>query len=157
LLPQQKSEPGIERNKFNDGGEVTLQQSPPKAPKKSVKGSGFNPDPGGVTPDPKWDWTPDGMPSSALSSTTAGALGGSLFPESNYPDSEAEPLLPSRLRLPRHDVQDVTPIRRTWEYPDYYEHTQGYGRWNNTEPMPQRWEITPPHWQRYMDPSHETP
>lgn len=149
-------EHGVEPNKFNDGGEIEVQAKPPKAPKKSAKDAGFNPDPGGVTPDPKWDWAAPGMPS-ALSPSTAGAFEGSLFPETSYPGDEAAPLIPDRLNLPRRRVQGQTPVRRTWEYPEYYEHDTGYGRWPNSEPMPNRWEITVPHWQRYMDPSTETP
>jgi hypothetical protein len=148
-------EHGVEPNKFNDGGEITVQESPPKAPKKSGKAAGFNPDPGGVTPDPRVDWDMPGMPD-ALSPTTAGAYG-SLFPESSYPDGEYPPLIPSDLKLPRRKVKGQTPVRRTWEYPEYYRHDAGYGRWKHSEPMPNRWEITPPHWQRYMDPSTETP
>jgi hypothetical protein len=154
--PKPRSEPGVERNRFNDGGNLEVQKSAPKAPKKSTTSSGFNPDPGGVTPDPKWDWAAPGMPS-ALSPSTGAAFEGSLFPESNYPGTEADPLIPDNLELPRRRVQGRTAVRRTWEYPDYYKHDSGYGRWPNSEPMPNRWAITVPHWQRYMDPSTETP
>lgn len=146
---------GVEPTPFNDGGEVTRQEKPPKAPPRSGKDRGFNPDPGGVTPDPKAEWEAPGMPD-ALSPTTAGAYG-SLFPDSVYPDTEFEPLIPEKLRLPRRDVLGRTPIRRTWEVPEYYRHDAGFGRWANTQAMPNRWEITPPHWQRYMDPATETP
>lgn len=147
-------EPGVAHG-FNDGGEVTVQAVAPKAPKKAPLESGFNPDPGGVTPDPKADWpTPD--ETDALSPTTAGAYG-SLFPESNYPTSEAPPFLTDSLELPRFNVEGQVPVRRTWEIPAYYGNTTGPGRFNNSEAMPNRWEITPPHWQRYMDPSTESP
>jgi len=151
-------EHGVEPNKFNDGGEITVQDSPPKAPKKSPESRGFNPDPGGVTPDPKWDWQAPGAPAAAdpLSDTTAGAYG-SLFPESNYPQGEAEPFLPESLTLPRRNVEGSVPVRRTFHVPEYYETSGGYRPFNNAEEMPNRWEITVPHWQRYMDPANETP
>jgi hypothetical protein len=148
-------EEGVERNKFNDGGEITVQKSPPKAPKKSAASPGFNPDPGGVTADPRADWSQTAAPD-ALSATTAGAYG-SLFPESAYPDTEAQPFLPDELSLPRRKVEGITPVRRTWEYPEYFPNTTGYGRFNNSEAMPNRWAIDVPHWQRYMDPAMETP
>ena len=106
----QPHEEGVERNIFNAGGEVTVQKSPPKAPKKSAKESGFNPDPGGVTPDPRASWLQPAA-TDALSQTTAGAYG-SLFPESSYPDTEAQPLVPESLELPRRNVEGQTPIRR---------------------------------------------
>ncbi|MEQ1859750.1 MAG: hypothetical protein ABMA13_07440 [Chthoniobacteraceae bacterium] len=148
-------EHGVEPNKFNDGGEKTVQKSPPKAPKKAGDAPGFNPDPGGVTPDPKSDWTMPGAPD-ALSPTTAGAYG-SLFPESQYPQGEAEPFLPDSLMMPRRDVEGMTPVRRTFHIPEYYDHAAGYSRFRNSESMPNRWNITVPHWQRYMDPANETP
>ncbi|HET6409445.1 MAG TPA: hypothetical protein VFG14_16275 [Chthoniobacteraceae bacterium] len=154
--PKPRPGHGVEPNRFNDGGDLELQVSPPRAPKKSATDSGFNPDPGGTTPDPKWDWNAPGMPS-ALSPSTGAAFEGSLFPESSYPGNEAYPLLSDRLELPRRNVRSQSAIRRTWEYPEYYKHDSGYGRWENSEPMPNRWAITVPHWQRYMDPSTETP
>src|SRR4051794_23491171 len=53
-------EEGVEPNKFNDGGQITIQKFAPFAPKKSADALGFNPDPGGVTPDPKADWQAPG-------------------------------------------------------------------------------------------------
>ena len=61
--PKPKPGHGVEPNRFNDGGDLEVQAKPPKAPKKSATDSGFNPDPGGATPDPKWDWNAPGMPS----------------------------------------------------------------------------------------------
>jgi hypothetical protein len=150
-------EEGVEPNKFNDGGEVEIQTTAPRAPKKSASDkSGFNPDPGGTTPDPKWDWAPVGAPD-ANSPIAGGPLTQGLFPDSIYPGTEYQPLLTDEQELPRRHVEGITPVRRTWEYPDYYSHDAGYGRWNNSQPVRNRWEVTPPHWQRYMDPSHETP
>ncbi len=149
-------EPGVEPNKFNVGGELEVQENAPRSPKRSATSGGFNPDPGGATPDPKWDWAPAGAPP-ATSPTANSPLTQGLFPDSIYPESEYQPLLTDEQELPRRNVEGLTPVRRTWEYPDYYSHDAGYGRWNNSQPMPNRWEITPPHWQRYMDPSHETP
>ena len=148
-------EEGVEPNKFNDGGEITIQKSPPKAPARGGREGAFNPDPGGATPDPKSDW-PAAPANDPLSPSTAGAYG-SLFPESNYPDTEYQPIIPESLEMPRSNVEGQTPIRRTWEYPDYYANNTGYGRWKNSEAVPNRWELTVPHWQRYMDPSIETP
>src|SRR4029450_9181379 len=118
--PKPRPGHGVEPNRFNDGGDLEIQKTPPKGPKKSeAASSGFNPDPGGVTPDPKWDWSAPGMPS-ALSPSTGAAFEGSLFPESNYPGTEADPLIPDRLELPRRQVKGQSAIRRTWEYPEYY-------------------------------------
>lgn len=151
-------EEGVEPNKFNDGGQETIQKYAPAAPKRGADKPGFNPDPGGVTPDPKADWQAPGAPPAQdpLSDTTAGAYG-NLFPESSYPGAEYQPLIPDDLEMPRRNVRGTTPIRRTWEYPSYYPNPTGYGRWANSEAVPNRWELTVPHWQRYMDPSTETP
>lgn len=146
---------GVAPNKFNDGGEITVQKSPPKAPARGGRTGAFNPDPGGVTPDPKADW-PMAPAIDALSPATAGAYG-SLFPDSNYPETEYQPIIPESLEMPRLDVEGHTPIRRTWEYPEYYDNNTGYGRWKNSEAVKNRWDLTVPHWQRYMDPSIETP
>jgi len=148
-------EEGVEPNKFNDGGAITVQKSAPKAPARGGRTEPFNPDPGGVTPDPKSDW-PMAPAVDALSPTTAGAYG-SLFPESNYPETEFQPLIPESLELPRRGVEGQTPLRRVWEYPEYYDNNTGYGRWKNSEAVKNRWDLTVPHWQRYMDPSTETP
>src|SRR4051812_37338703 len=43
-------EEGVENNKFNDGGEVTVSPHTVKAPKGTTEAAGFDPDPGGVTP-----------------------------------------------------------------------------------------------------------
>jgi hypothetical protein len=149
---------GVHPNKFNDGGELTVQEVAPKAPKKgqAADSPGFNPDPGGVTPDPMWATAPAGTPD-ATSPTANSPLAAGLFPDSIYPGAEYTPLLTDDLELPRRKVQGQVPLRRTWEYPDYYQHDAGYGRWNNSQPVRNRWDLTVPHWQRYMDPSHETP
>jgi hypothetical protein len=147
---------GVAPNKFNDGGELTVQENAPKAPKKGPSGSGFNPDPGGVTPDPMWATAPAGTPD-ATSPTANSPLATGLFPDSTYPSGEYQPLLTDSQELPRRNVEGQIPLRRTWEYPDYYQHDAGYGRWANSEPVRNRWDLTVPHWQRYMDPSHESP
>src|SRR5258707_569305 len=43
-------EEGVENNKFNDGGEVTVSPVTLKSPKGTTDAGGFDPDPGGVTP-----------------------------------------------------------------------------------------------------------
>ena len=142
---------GIEGSPFNDGGEPTVQKYPVKAPKANAGSAGFNPDPGGVTPPIN--------PDQPAASTTAPGPVSLMGPE---PIASEDQPLTGALRLPRRNVRGETPQRRTFEIPHFYP--GGYLRdekpdtvFPNAEPMPNRWEITVPHWQRYMDPSTETP
>jgi hypothetical protein len=146
-------EEGIEGNRLNDGGEITVQTVPLKAPKGTTGTAGFNPDPGGVTPP-----VAESDAAINLNPSLAGPI--SLMGAAPIP-AEDEPLA-GRQKLPRKNVRGQTPVRRTWEYPEFYE--GGYLRegqkdrlFNDSVAMPNRWEITVPHWQRYMDPSTETP
>jgi hypothetical protein len=159
-------EEGVENNKFNDGGEVTVSPVTLKSPKGTTDARGFDPDPGGVTPpifnpDPGVANPPDAMQPAP---TGPSALMGGVAPED-------QPLA-GRQKLPRVNVRGQVPVRRTWEYPEYYEdvtllgHIKGGGYirdgqrdkpYNNSVAIPNRWEITVPHWQRYMDPSTEAP
>ena len=43
-------EEGVENNKFNDGGERTVSETPLKGARGTTAAGGFDPDPGGVTP-----------------------------------------------------------------------------------------------------------
>ena len=89
----------------------------------------FNPDPGGVDPlDP-------GSPL--------------LFPK--------EPVLPGSPQMPRGAVFGRDPIRKTFTYPTYPPGREGLGPLPHTEAVPNRWQIPLPQWQRYRDPTTETP
>lgn len=133
-----------------------MQKRPLKAPKGTTGRPGFNPDPGGVTP-PISAGEP--IPGTAGPQTVPPGPVSLMGPE---PIADEDQPLPGRLRLPRRNVRGETPQRRTFEIPEFYP--GGYLRdgqpdtvFPNAEPMPNRWEITVPHWQRYMDPSTETP
>ncbi len=92
----------------------------------------FNPDPGA------WN---DLTPSLDLSDRL-------LFPESPIPDS---------LKLPRGRVVGHDPVEKTFTYNSYPLGREGLGLLPNSEGVPNRWLLPFPHWQRYQDPSTETP
>jgi hypothetical protein len=106
---------------------TSVQEEPPKAP------SQFNPDPG-VWNDP------------ALSTNPKDPL---LFPDT--------PIVPSSLNLPRGRVLGHDPVKKTFTYNSYPMGREGLGLLPNTKEVPNRWMIPFPHWQRYRDPSTETP
>ena len=106
---------------------ANVQDQPPKPP------SQFNPDPGG--------WTGSGLspyPKDPL-----------LFPD--------DPVLPGSLKLPRGRVIGHDPIQKTFTYNSYPLGREGLGLLPNSEPVANRWMLPFPHWQRYRDPSTETP
>lgn len=129
----------------DDFGHPTQQTgTPPKAPGQ------FNPDPGGG---------PGAVPESP--STEAYSPDENLlFDPASVPPQAAkygsEPL-PEGLELPRRGVRGHSPIRKVWEYPTYPLGREGLGFPQGFMGVPNRWYINIPHWQRYMDPSHETP
>ena len=104
-----------------------IQEAPPKSP------SQFNPDPG-VWRDP------------GLSANPKDPL---LFPET--------PIVPGSLKLPRGRVIGHDPIRKTFTYNSYPMGREGLGLLPDTKGVPNRWMLPFPHWQRYRDPSTETP
>jgi hypothetical protein len=108
-------------------GRVNVQRDPPKSPTE------FNPDPGA------WDQPAQPADSDRLL----------LFPEA--------PILPDSLKLPRGAVLGADPIRKTFTYRSYPLGREGLGLLPNAEGVPNRWLLPFPHWQRYRDPSTETP
>jgi hypothetical protein len=62
-------------------------------------------------------------------------------------------LFPVHLRLPRKGVRETEPYRHKLEYEPYEEGPVPEG----SEPVPNRWFIGFGRWQRYADPSAETP
>ena len=126
----------------DEPGETTVQDSPPKSPAQ------FNPDPGGndgAVPSPATtDWV---QPEQNI------LFGPQLLPT---PKFGAAPLT-GRDRLPRRGVLSHTPPEHAWEYPEYPLGREGLGFPQGFTGVPNRWYLNIPHWQRYMDPSHETP
>ncbi len=114
----------------DEPGETTVQDAPPKSPAQ------FNPDPGG----------------------NDGAVPSPADPEWTPPEQDLlfEPLTGSE-RLPRRGVLSHTPPQHVWEYPEYPLGREGLGFPQGFKGVPNRWFLNIPHWQRYMDPSHETP
>jgi hypothetical protein len=122
----------------DEGGETTVQVRPPKSPEH------FNPDPGGNG-------------GAAHTSATT-----DLPPPDPSPLFGPEPIMPregppSSLALPRRGVRGQTPINKVWEYSQYPLGREGLGFPQGFKGVPNRWFLNIPHWQRYMDPSHETP
>lgn len=142
-LPVKEARSPVSRIFLEDEpGETTVQGSPPKSPAQ------FNPDPGGTggaVPTPATpDWTP---PEQNI------LFGPQPLPPPKY---GAAPLA-GRERLPRRGVLSQTPPRHAWEYPEYPLGREGLGFPQGFVGVPNRWYLNIPHWQRYMDPSHETP
>ena len=129
-----------------EGGRVTVQRVPPRAPTQ------FNPDPGA------WDQPAQRPPAPAPSATPIDPSQLFLFPEAPIlpPDYGTEPL-PEGLRLPRRSVLGRDPITKTWTYRSYPLGREGLGFLPNAKGVPNRWLLPFPRWQRYRDPSTETP
>ena len=72
------------------------------------------------------------------------------------PDYGEDPV-PRSLGLPRRGVREVEPRRTKLEYPEYPEAEEGRGYPAGDQPVPNRWFIGFGRWQRYADPSTETP
>ena len=143
VLPAKADRPTL-RTIFlgDDPGEVTVQDTPPKSPGQ------FNPDPGG----------------------NGGAVPASSTAELPQPEQNLlfgqTPIVPAKYgsepltggqKLPRRGVLGHTPIRKLWEYPEYPLGREGLGFPQGFTGVPNRWYLNIPHWDRYMDPSHETP
>src|SRR4029077_11206037 len=112
--------------------DATLPE-PPLPPRE------FNPDPGAPQPEgpaPPPDLFPPILP--------------------QLPDYGEEPV-PRSLGLPRRGVRQVEPRRTKLEYPEYPEADEGRGYPEGDQPVPNRWFIGFGRWQRYADPSIETP
>lgn len=130
---------GYEQIPFRVTGEVrdgvSLVQTNITGLKDQSSGRAFNPDPGAsaeVEPTP----IPEALPE--------------LAPQ--LPKYGDEPL-PRSLRLPRKGVRETEPYRHKLEYEPYEEAPVPEG----SEPVPNRWFIGFGRWQRYADPSTETP
>ena len=79
-----------------------------------------------------------------------------LFPPIlTQPPEYGEEPVPRSLGLPRRGVRETRPQRRKLEYPEYPETETGYPA--GDQPVPNRWFIGFGRWQRYADPSAETP
>ena len=101
--------------------------------------SEFNPDPGAlepIEPEPPPELFPPILP--------------------QLPDY-GEDAVPRSLGLPRRGVREVVPRRETLEYLEYPDAEQGEGYDPGDQPVPNRWYIGFGRWQRYADPSAETP
>lgn len=68
-----------------------------------------------------------------------------------------EEAVPRSLGLPRKGVREVRPRRTKLDYPDYSETEAGLGIPSGDQPVPNRWFVGFGKWQRYADPSAETP
>ncbi len=101
--------------------------------------SEFNPDPGALD-GPELPPPPDLFPP--------------VLPQ--LPDYGEEPV-PRSLELPRRGVREVVPRRTKLESPEYAEAEEGRGLPPGIQPVPNRWFIGFGRWQRYADPSSETP
>jgi hypothetical protein len=114
-------------------GQETFEE-PPLPP------SQFNPDPGGgnllVEPEPPPDLFPPILP---------------------QPDEYGDEPVPRSLRLPRRGVRETEAERHQLHYQEYPESEAGIGVPPGSEPVPNRWFIGFGRWQRYADPTHETP
>jgi len=77
-------------------------------------------------------------------------LGGRLQPYGT------EPILP-KLELPREDVTSKEYVPHILPFRDYSSGKGGPELPPNTVAFPDRWRVPLPHWQRYLDPSTETP
>ena len=68
-----------------------------------------------------------------------------------------EEALPRSLQLPRKGIREAVPRRTKLEYEAYPDSESGAGLPLGAEPVPNRWFIGFGRWQRYADPSTETP
>jgi hypothetical protein len=68
-----------------------------------------------------------------------------------------EEALPRSLQLPRKGIREVVPRRTKLDYETYPESDRGEGLPFGAEAVPNRWFIGFGRWQRYADPSTETP
>ncbi len=101
--------------------------------------SDFNPDPGAIEqtePEPPPNLFPPILP--------------------QLPGYGEEPV-PRSLGLPRRGVREMVPDRATLHYPEYREAEEGRGFSLGDQPVPNRWFVGFGRWQRYADPSAETP
>lgn len=116
--------------------EITLGQTDAVRPENESPDQSFNPDPGAsaeVEPTP----IPESLPV--------------LEPE--LPEYGEEPL-PRSLRLPRKGVREMVPSRHKLDYERYDNEAPVP---EGSEPVPNRWFTGFGRWQRYADPSAETP
>ncbi len=154
---------GRENNRLDVDPKETVQKVPLKAPKGTMDTPGFNPDPGGVTP-PIFNPDPGAAePGNVVLDQSLPDYGSPLSLMGEELLSDVDKPLGENLSLPRDGVRGIEPVKRTFDIPEFYG--GGYTRpaveedtvFENAVAMPNRWEITVPHWQRYMDPSIETP
>lgn len=82
----------------------------------------------------------------------------SLFPEDFlYLPRFDNQKIPDGLKLPRRGVRSQRGGDTIFHYREYPMGQEGLGLLPRSEPIENRWKIPFPKWQRYMDPSHETP
>ena len=124
----------------DDRAQATVQDEPPKAPGQ------FNPDPGA------WN-----QPAQPVTDTPVNPDHLYLFPEVPLQPPQAARRLSRELRLPRNAVLGLDPVRKTFSYRSYPLGREGLGFLPNARGVPNRWLLPFPHWQRYRDPSTETP
>jgi hypothetical protein len=122
------------------GLRVDLPETPPQAPAQ------FNPDPGA--------WNAPGQPPLGA---PADPYDLPLFPPIPEMPPEAARAVPRSLALPRRAVLGLDPVRKTFHYQSYPLGREGLGYLPNARGVPNRWLLPFPHWQRYRDPSTETP
>ncbi len=147
-----KNVPVLQRNLFQIAmgsvlcalmhGHLGAQENAPVLPSGGPRSpSEFNPDPGAWNrPSPQ---------------TLEDNVEPPLFPEGTALFG-TDPL-PSDLRLPRGKVLGVYPVRKTFTYREYPMGREGLGLLPHSKAVPNRWMLPFPHWQRYRDPSRETP
>lgn len=68
-----------------------------------------------------------------------------------------EEMVPRSLGLPRKGVREVRPYRKKLPYPDYEGIEADAGMPQGAQAVPNRWFVGFGRWQRYADPSAETP
>lgn len=115
---------------------LTREEEPEQPP---LPPSDFNPDPG-VIESREIEPPPDLFPP--------------LLPQLSEYGEEA---VPRSLGLPRKGAREVQPRRRKLEYARYPDSEMGLGITPGDEPVPNRWFLGFGRWQRYADPSAETP
>jgi len=126
------------RAHFKSGRRYLFGQQEAQFEEPALPPSRFNPDPGGgnlVQPEPVEP--PDLFPP--------------ILPQP--PEYGDEPV-PRSLRLPRRGIRETEPERHKLDYQSYPEDAPGLPA---SEPVPNRWFIGFGRWQRYADPSTETP
>ncbi len=128
-----------------EGARVTVQREPPRSPAQ------FNPDPGA------WDRPEQLDPRTAVGPSYDPNQLFDFPPAPLLPSPFVSDALPDNLKLPRGYVLGRDPIHKTFSYRSYPLGREGLGYLPHAKGVPNRWFLPFPHWQRYRDPSTETP